>query len=120
MTRPIMVVDSELIRSRLRYISEQTGILITEDMIIRIEGLLVDSPDITELETLSLEMAKCNIHECSWLDSHYDELRENKKQIKYRSLALNRKISYRFTRKKNLVRNKNCLQRRNKNSRYGK
>lgn len=116
----IIGADSELIRAKLNEISEQTGIVITEVMKAEIEGLLTDSPNINELEGLSIEMAKCNINESSWLDSHYQELKENRREIKYRSLSLNKKILPLFIQKQNLIRNKNSLQRRNKNSSYGK
>lgn len=116
----IIGADSELIRAKLNEISEQTGIIITEVMKAEIEGLLTDSPNIYEYEGLSIEMAKCNINESSWLDSHYKELKENKQEIKYRSLSLNKKILPVFIQKQNLIRNKNSLQRRNKNSSYDK
>lgn len=49
--------------------------------------------------------------------SHYEEVRANKMEIKHRSLALNRNHLPKLNKKQNLVRNKNSLQRRNKNSR---
>lgn len=116
----IIGADSEFIRAKLNEISQKTGIVITEVMKAEIEGLLTDKPNINELEGLSIEMAKCNIYESSWLDSHYQELNENKQEIKYRSLSLNKKILPLFIQKQNLIRNKNSLQRRNKNSSYGK
>lgn len=116
----IVGADSEFIRAKLNEISEKTGIVVTEVMKAEIEGLLTDEPNINELEGLSIEMAKCNINESSWLDSHYQELKENKQEIKYRSLSLNKKILPLFIQKQNLIRNKNSLQRRNKSSRYGK
>lgn len=120
MKAAIIGVDSELIRAKLNEISERTGIIITEVMKAEIEGLPTDNPNINELEGLSIEMAKCNINESSWLDSHYQELKENKQEIKYRSLSLNKKLLPLFIQKQNLIRNKNSLQRRNKNSSYGK
>lgn len=77
----IIGADSELIRAKLNEISEQTGIVITEVMKAEIEGLLTDRPNVNEMEGLSIEMAKCSINESSWLDSHYQELKENKQEI---------------------------------------
>lgn len=112
--------DSELIRAKLNEISEQTGIIITEVMKTEIEDLPIYHPNIYEVDELYIEVEKCERNETYWLDSHYQELKENRQEIKNRSLSLNKSILPLFIQKQNIIRNKNSLQRRNKNSRYGK